>query len=199
MEELIQLAIALPKFQKEFFEIIQNILNLFFKECKIKYYEIIEGKFVENNIEINKKNWEFMRLDSKWKKLQKNYNHHFFNNNEEEYLTFLKENVDDKLLNLKHISKDLFIDNTTQLILLANLCDSLEWISIKIIDTSDEYNRHIEINNENNIDNLSKTTVIEKEYFSKFKNLSEICLFTLKLDLRIRIFYHLNEMKNVIF
>jgi hypothetical protein len=195
MRELIQLAMALPTFQDYFFEIIENLLKIFLKECQVKYNEILSGKFIENNIDSDEKNWLNMKYDTDWKILEKNKGE---NNNNNEFNSFIKSNLYEKLLSLKSVNKDLFVDSSTNLILLANLNDSLDWISKKIIELSDEFNRNMEIQQENN--NTNKNVVpIELEFFSKFKNLSDINLFTLKLDIRIRCFYYISEMKNVHF
>ncbi|KAL0486151.1 exocyst complex component [Acrasis kona] len=141
LEELHQLATAIPLYRNDFCEIMELLLKKYLEECKIQFKTVIEGKYVGTCILGMGDVISTLEKDPAWKHLQDPSQPSAQDESNQEQM---KTIVDGSVLEMmqkqtiqNHTHSDhLLINHVSSLVLLANLNDSLEWLSEQVTGIS---------------------------------------------------------------
>ncbi|KAL9647746.1 hypothetical protein ABK040_015234 [Willaertia magna] len=134
LKELLNIAIHLPFYKKEIFNIMEILLKQFLNACKLQFENVIGGKFIQQLLsgEYEQYVYPVLKSDPLFRKLYNFKNNNLQKNNlqNNNFYQKLFNLIDERLqMNYPHsLPKTKFIDNNSELILLANLNDSLEWL-----------------------------------------------------------------------
>nr|CAG4709563.1 unnamed protein product [Naegleria fowleri] len=134
LRELFKVSLSLPMYKVEVFQVIDLVLKNYLAACKVQFNNVVNGKFIQQSLTTEYESvYPVLKADPTFKKLysRQRQNSSGEAKQSEKFYQKLFVLVDEKLqINYPHsLPKTKFIDNNSQLILLANLNDSLEWLA----------------------------------------------------------------------
>lgn len=135
MKDLISFSASMPRYRESFYTIIDQLLKKFYDMCKIKIESSLAGTYAMECMWTKQEEaFSILKQDPMWKKLtEPNYfKSKSYQDEEPEFIRKLKAYIDGPLLEKKSLPRQLYISYSTDIILLANMSISLEWLSEQI-------------------------------------------------------------------
>ena len=213
MEELVELTKILPTYSREILEIVIKTLSAYFESCHGEYKGLVYREGDGKASRIISVNWVkdddikrlLMSLPN-WVNLRNPKN--FKLDDEEDFETTRRlQDREASLLisNLERseIEKNQVILDVQDLKSVANLQESLEWLSEKIqifyksitrstsVSVSESFAERKVLPQELDVDNDLSASI--KDLAQKFKEMSESCLLLLHLEIRCHCFYFIGK------
>ena len=151
LKELLKISISLPMYKTDVFQVIETLLKQFLGACKTQFDSVINGKFIQQSLTAEYDNvFPVLRADPTFRKIYSRTSLlSFLKSSQPKKPSYATEETSEKGVSFYqklfllvdeqlqinypyNLPKTKFIDNNSQLILLANLNDSLEWMAEQI-------------------------------------------------------------------
>ncbi|EFC37318.1 predicted protein [Naegleria gruberi] len=136
LRELFKISLSLPVYKMSIFNVIEIVLKNYLASCKSQFDSVIRGKFIQQSLTAEYESvYPVLKSDPNFKllytKSKSQIDSSTYSKLSEKFYKKLFVIIDEKLqINYPHnLPKTKFIDNNSQLILLANINDSLEWLA----------------------------------------------------------------------
>jgi hypothetical protein len=130
IRELFKISSILTSNRDDLLEVAETLLKRYFQECKQKFNDLSMNLFSVQTLIQSPALYSALKKDPSWIKI---YGYDRRLASTEEYKNALETYVDKVLIeSINPLKRDALLNKPTDLILLTNIHDSLEWLSVQI-------------------------------------------------------------------
>eukprot|EP00002_Diphylleia_rotans_P023131 TRINITY_DN4545_c0_g1_i1.p1 TRINITY_DN4545_c0_g1~~TRINITY_DN4545_c0_g1_i1.p1 ORF type:complete len:966 (+),score=184.81 TRINITY_DN4545_c0_g1_i1:51-2948(+) len=199
VEELVADSVYIPVFISEFISVIETILSKFHEKCLSFYHDLVGRCYVVDQLKVST---YFSMLQNHPLRPRSNMGEAWTATQYEE----AEYKYEERLYNKMSLNADQILVDSSVLNALGILCDSMEWMTerIEMIGTGSAMSKSGSVRTKT-LGSQSLTTNRQLMFKSfeplalKFYNLSERCLFTIRVELRCQCFYYMNGIKSAFY